>query len=175
MSPPLSLAVTHRVWSAWRKTSLSSSQISLMDPPSCRLLALVGWNILEKSISSPNALGTHLKSMWLASSRPLLTFAALPGCLFPDRAQRRKPGSHEWAGPRLACTETGRGFEGDSWLLDETRQSPGPSGVLCSRFLLNHWLHRCVRPTQASRGPVLATGSTVVGLPRVKQSGQSLP
>ena len=54
------------------------------------------------------------------------------------------------AGPWRARAETERDFEGDSWLLDETHRSPGRPVCCIHSFLLNHQLHRCVRPHRHS-------------------------
>lgn len=106
---------------------------------------------------SPSAWEIHLKRMWLVSSRPLLPFVTLPG-VYSQTQHRTESQAAPTQGRSMVPAQTGRGFKGHSWLLDETRRSPGLPGVLCSRFVLKHRLHRCVPPTQASRGPGPAVG-----------------
>lgn len=58
--------------------------------------------------------------------------------------EARQP--QQWAAPRQACSETGRDFEGDSWLPDEIHRSPGQLVCCIHSFLLTHRLYRCVHP-----------------------------
>lgn len=108
-------------------------------------------------MSSPHALGDTFEedvTGELQATAPLCNSAV---CLFLDTASHRNPGSPNVGQEHGACTDR-RDFKGHSWLLDETHRSSGLPGVLCSRFVLKHRLHRCVPPTQASRGPGPAVG-----------------
>lgn len=131
---------------------LPTSQVGLEDPLSCRLLTQ--WDgTFWRRVSSPNASGDTREENGAGRLQAVAHLYRPIRVSVPGRslAQEARPPQQQ-AGPQQAPGEMGRDLEGDSWLLNEPHGSPGPPGVLCLRFVLNRRLHRCVPPTQASRG-----------------------
>lgn len=168
----LSPALICSVCSTCEKMDLPSSREACWTCPA----AFWGWQkILEKERFLIRCFkGIHLKGSEEVVGGELQVAVHLcspTGCLFPDTGSR----AAKTVGRTMAGQPgDGGNCKGGSWLLDEMCWSPGWPGVLCLLLLLSHWLHGCLPPTRASRGPTLVMGSMERGLQRVKSSEQSM-